>query len=105
MTRWESDLNTGGILALWFQHTGEIYFPHHGMREPTAMTTVNCFYCNQKIKLDGSPEIKQMVVCPNCGGAMEISWLFPLEIIPGGIAGDSPSLKEEHDRMNPTYQN
>jgi lysine biosynthesis protein LysW len=39
-----------------------------------------CPFCNIDLPLQNPLELKQQVICPNCGLELEVVWLYPLEL-------------------------
>ena len=44
------------------------------------MAIVSCVECDEELEINGSPRLGQKVVCPNCGAALEVASVNPLEL-------------------------
>ncbi len=59
-----------------------------------------CPVCNSIFSVDQSVEIRQQVVCPNCGSELEVVWLYPLEL--ARVANpDTGQAKERKGKIQP----
>lgn len=44
------------------------------------MAIVSCVECDEELEINGSPRLGQKVACPNCGAALEVASVNPLEL-------------------------
>jgi len=44
------------------------------------MAIVSCVECDEELEINGSPRLGQKVACPNCGAALEVASINPLEL-------------------------
>lgn len=54
-----------------------------------------CPGCNYALKFSQSVDIDQVVICSNCGAALEVVWLYPLTLEKISKSNPDPDPKKD----------